>query len=205
MTEVVRMAATAALVGDPARANMLAALMRGGALTAKELAYAAHVSAPTASGHLAKLREAGLVAAARPAPRVWKGGEALRTARTCYDHLAGRLGVAVADGMVAAGRAVLTPDGGEITPAGLDFLDAFGIDPGQGGGSRRVFCRPCLDWSERRLHLAGRVGALLCARFFELGWIVRRHDTRAVAVTPAGREGFQRSFAVPAELFAAAA
>jgi DNA-binding transcriptional ArsR family regulator len=234
MTEVVRMAATAALVGDPARANMLAALMRGGALTAKELAYAAHVSAPTASGHLAKLREAGLVAAeprgrhryyrlasplvgamlesllalgeaGRPAPRVWKGGEALRTARTCYDHLAGRLGVAVADGMVAAGRAVLTPDGGEITPAGLDFLDAFGIDPGQGGGSRRVFCRPCLDWSERRLHLAGRVGALLCARFFELGWIVRRHDTRAVAVTPAGREGFQRSFAVPAELFAAAA
>src|SRR5579875_3264885 len=127
MTEVVRMAATAALVGDPARANMLAALMRGAALTA--------------GGHLAKLREAGLVAAeprgrhryyrlasplvgamlesllalgeaGRPAPRVWKGGEALRTARTCYDHLAGRLGVAVADGMVAAGRAVLTPDGG---------------------------------------------------------------------------------------------
>lgn len=233
MTEVVRMAATAALLGDPARANMLVALMDGGALTAKELAYAAHVSAPTASGHLAKLTEAGLLAAEprgrhryfrlasplvgamlegvlavggaeRPAARTWRGGEALRTARTCYDHLAGRLGVALADGMVGAGRAVLTTDGGEITPQGLDFLHSFGVDPAGAGSSRRVFCRPCLDWSERRPHLAGRVGALLCARFFELGWIARRRDTRAVAITQEGRAEFARAFAVPAEILAAA-
>jgi DNA-binding transcriptional ArsR family regulator len=234
MAEAVHMAATAALLGDPARANMLTALMGGGALTAKELAFAAHVSAPTASGHLAKLTEAGLLAvepqgrhryyrlasplvgamlesvlalggADRPAARAWRGGEALRTARTCYDHLAGRLGVALADGMTGTGRAVLTSDGGEITLEGLDFLAGFGLDPAQGGSSRRVFCRPCLDWSERRPHLAGRVGALLCARFFELGWIARRRDTRAVAITPAGCEGFQRIFSVPADLFAATA
>jgi hypothetical protein len=202
-------------------------------LTAKELAFAAHVSASTASGHLAKLTEAGLLAVEprgrhryyrlasplvgamlegvlavsgteSPIPRVWRGGEALRTARTCYDHLAGRLGVAVADGMVAAGRAVLTPDGGEITPEGLDFLASFGVDPAQGGSARRIFCRPCLDWSERRLHLAGRVGAALCARFFDLGWLARRRDTRAVAITPAGRDGFRRIFAVPADIFATA-
>ena len=229
MTEVVRMAATAALLGDPARAHMLTALMRGGALTAKELAFAAHISAPTASGHLAKLTQAGLLAAERhgrhryyrlatplvgtvvegllavsgaepPARRIWTGGVALRIARTCYDHLAGRLGVAVADGMVAAGRAVLTPDGGEITPTGLEFLSAFGADPMRGGNTRRLFCRPCLDWSERRLHLAGRVGAALCVRFFELQWIARQRDTRAVAITPAGREGFARTFGVPSEI-----
>jgi DNA-binding transcriptional ArsR family regulator len=228
MTEVMRMAATAALLGDPARAHMLTALMGGGVLTAKELAFAAHISAPTASGHLAKLTEAGLLAAERhgrhryyrlatplvgamvegllavsgaePPVRRWKGGAALRIARTCYDHLAGRLGVAVADGMVAVGRAVLTPDGGEITPAGLEFLGAFGADPMHGGNTRRLFCRPCLDWSERRFHLAGRVGAALCVRFFELQWIARQRDTRAVAITPAGREGFARTFGVSSEI-----
>jgi DNA-binding transcriptional ArsR family regulator len=234
MTEAVRMAATAALLGDPARANILAALMGGGALTAKELAFAAHVSPSTASGHLAKLTGAGLLAAEprgrhryyrlasplvgamlegvlavsgteSPSPRVWRGGAALRTARTCYDHLAGRVGVAVADGMVAAGQAVLTPDGGEITPAGLDFLAEFGADLADAGSARRIFCRPCLDWSERRLHLAGRVGAALCARFFALGWIARQRDTRAVTITPWGGDGFRHAFAMPAEIFAAAA
>lgn len=229
MTEGVQMARTAALLGDPTRANMLWALMDGGALTAKELAFAAHVSAQTASGHLAKLAEAELLAMARqgrhryyrlatpevgamlegilavvgpePArPRAWRGGEALRTARTCYDHLAGRLGVAIADSLAGDGRLVLTPDGGEVTDAGQDFLRAFGADPARAGGKGRVFCRPCLDWSERRPHIAGRLGAALCARCLDLGWIGRQRDTRAVAITPAGQTGFARLFGVSAEI-----
>lgn len=225
MTEIVRMAATAQLLGDPARAHMLAALMDGGALTAKELAFAAHVSAQTASGHLGKLTEAGLLAvtsqgrhryyrlasplvgqmvegilavagATAPAERRWRGGEALRTARTCYDHLAGRLGVAIADSMVGDGRVVLTADGGEVTDSGRAFLRDLGADPAGGGRAARVFCRPCLDWSERRPHIAGRLGAVLCARCLELGWIARQRDTRAVAITRAGREGFGRVFGV---------
>ncbi len=229
MDTVNRMAEIAALIGDPARANILSALMDGGALTAKELALAARVSAPTASGHLARLRDAGVLAAERqgryryyrlasplvgamleaimtvaeaspPRTRVWRGGEALRTARTCYDHLAGRLGVAMADHLVRSGRVVLTPDGGEVTPEGYDFLCGFGADPASSGSPGRVFCRPCLDWSERRPHIAGRVGAALCARCLALGWIARQRDTRAVAITPAGRDGFARLFGASPEI-----
>jgi DNA-binding transcriptional ArsR family regulator len=215
-------ATTAALLGDPARANMLAALMDGRALTAKELAYAAHVTPQTASGHLAKLADGGLLSAEKqgrhryyrlasplvgqmlegvmavsgPEPAratTWRGGEALRTARTCYDHLAGRLGVALADSLTERGHVALGADGGEVTGQGARFLDAFGAAPASG---RRVFCRPCLDWSERRPHLAGRLGAALACRCFELGWIARQRDTRAVAITGAGREGFRVRFGI---------
>jgi DNA-binding transcriptional ArsR family regulator len=215
-------AATAALLGDPARANMLAALMDGRALTAKELAFAAHVTPQTASGHLGKLAEGGLLAADKqgrhryyrlasplvgqmlegvmavsgPAPTratTWRGGEALRTARTCYDHLAGRLGVALADALTERGHVALGADGGEVTVQGARFLDAFGASPAPG---RRVFCRPCLDWSERRPHLAGRIGAALACRCFELGWIARQRDTRAVAITADGRTGFRERFGI---------
>ena len=152
MSDTNRIAATAALLGDPARANMLAALLDGRALTAKELAYAAHVTPQTASGHLAKLADGGLLAAEKqgrhryyrlasplvgqmlegvmavtgPEPAratTWRGGEALRTARTCYDHLAGRLGVALADALSAQGHVALGTDGGEVTEQGQRFLD----------------------------------------------------------------------------------
>jgi DNA-binding transcriptional ArsR family regulator len=230
MSNVTDVAATAALVGDPARAAMLEALMDGRALTAKELAYAAHVSPQTASGHLARLTEAGLLsflaqgrfryfrlaspgvaemveaimgvaAQARPSERrtSWKGGEALRTARTCYDHIAGRLGVAIADRLVERGHVVLAADGGEVTEAGREFLASFGAEPAQG---KRVFCRACLDWSERRPHLAGRVGAAIACRCFELGWIARMRDTRALAITTAGRTGFLETFAIDSACFA---
>ncbi len=227
MTEILQMAETAALLGDPTRANMLWALMDGGALTAKELAFAAHVSAPTASGHLGRLAEAGLLAVTRQgrhryyrlaspavgammegllagsgldsAPlRPWRGGEALRTARTCYDHLAGRLGVAIADSLVSKDRVVLTADGGEVMEAGHAFLRELGADL-SAGSSGRVFCRPCLDWSERRPHIAGRLGAALCTRCLELGWIARRRDTRAVGITAVGRDGFAQTFGIAAE------
>jgi len=227
MSDVTRLAATAALLGDPARANILAALMDGGALTAKELAFAAHVAPPTASEHLAKLSDAGLLTPDRqgrhryyrlaspqvaamvetilalagqtqppPRPTAWRGGEALRTARSCYDHIAGRLGVALADGLIERGHVVLAPDGGEVTETGGEFLARFGAEPARVGSARRVFCRPCLDWSERRPHLAGRVGAALACRCFELGWIARMRDTRAVAITEAGRVGFAETFGV---------
>ncbi|HTI79991.1 MAG TPA: helix-turn-helix transcriptional regulator [Acetobacteraceae bacterium] len=222
MSDSNRIAVTAALLGDPARANILAALMDGRALTAKELAFAAHVTPQTASGHLAKLSEGGLLTGEKqgrhryyrlasplvgqmlegvmavsgpevPRATTWRGGDALRTARTCYDHLAGRLGVALADALAARGHVALGADGGEVTEAGLRFLGEFGANPASG---RRVFCRPCLDWSERRPHLAGRVGAALACRCFELGWIKRQRDTRAVAITQSGMEGFEETFGI---------
>jgi len=226
MSDITRIAATASLLGDAARANILAALMDGRALTAKELAFAAHVSPQTTSGHLGKLTEAGLliphkqgrhryyrlasplvgqmlegilavsatIDARPPAHRsTWRGGEALRNARSCYDHLAGRLGVGLADSLCERELVALTPDGGEVTAAGHRFLRDFGAEPEPG---KRVFCRPCLDWSERRPHIAGRLGAALAARCFELGWIQRQRDTRAVAITEIGRAGLAERFSV---------
>jgi len=115
--------------------------------------------------------------------------EALRFARTCYDHLAGRIGVAIADALVAENYIVLTEDGGEVTDSGTRFLTALGADMTPKSKSRRIFCKPCLDWSERRYHLAGRVGAEICRRCTELGWVARERDTRAVRLTPSGRSG----------------
>src|SRR5579875_1602168 len=189
MSTLARMAEIGALVGDPARANILSALMDGRALTAKELAFAARVAPSTASAHLAALTDAGLLVGERqgrhryfrlasallgsmleailtlarecaPPERrdTWRGGEALRTARSCYDHLAGRLAVGLADRLVERGHLVLAADGGELTEQGRAFLAAFGADPARAGSAKRVFCRPCLDWSERRPHIAGRVG-----------------------------------------------
>jgi DNA-binding transcriptional ArsR family regulator len=220
MSDTTRLAVIAALLGDPARANMLNALMDGRALTAKELAYAARVSPQTTSGHLGKLTEAGLLALQKQGrhhyfrlasplvgqmlesimavagpdtqPRgTWRGGEALRTARTCYDHIAGRLGVALADTLQERGHVALTADGGEVTDAGHDFLRTFGAAPVAG---KRVFCRPCLDWSERRPHIAGRLGASLACRCFELGWIAQQRDSRAVSITAVGQAGFAERF-----------
>jgi hypothetical protein len=120
----------------------------------------------------------------------------LRNARTCYDHLAGRLAVALADSLTASGYLALSGDGGEVTAAGHHFLHEFGAEPAAG---RRVFCRLCLDWSERRPHLAGRLGAALAARCFALGWIERQRDSRAVTITAAGRAGFAQRFGIRLE------
>ena len=120
---------------------------------------------------------------------------ALRKARTCYDHLAGQLGVALADALVAAGHAELAGDGGIVTDTGVEFLARIGIDVGRyGRKSGRVLCRPCLDWSERRPHLAGMVGATICAHSFDQGWIRRIDGTRAVMITPKGQRVFREEF-----------
>ena len=126
----------------------------------------------------------------------WRGGDALRMARTCYDHLAGRLGVALADALLERDHVALSDDGGMVTPAGEEFFIGFGINLREAGPSRRTFCRPCLDWSERRTHLAGAVGAALAARCFEVDWISRGRDTRAVHVTDKGKHGFSNTFGI---------
>lgn len=124
---------------------------------------------------------------------------ALRMARTCYDHLAGKLGVALADALVAAGYAELTNEAGLVTDSGVNFLGQIGVDldalvARRTKRSGRVLCRPCLDWSERRWHLAGAVGAAICARSFANGWIRRIDGTRAVMITPKGLRIFREQF-----------
>ena len=140
--------------------------------------------------------------AMRPAPVTGPRDAALRAARTCYDHLAGRLGVALADGLVAGGHVELADDAGIVTEGGLALLGRLGIDVASlsvaRGKRARILCRPCLDWSERRPHLAGAVGAALCARSFEEGWIRRIAGTRAVAVTPKGQRVFREMLGVRA-------
>jgi DNA-binding transcriptional ArsR family regulator len=124
---------------------------------------------------------------------------ALRTARTCYDHLAGKLGVALADAMVATGRVELTSEAGLLTEPGIAFLGEIGIDVGsilarRTKRSGRVLCRPCLDWSERRPHLAGSLGAALCVHSMEQKWTRRMEGTRAVIITPKGERIFRELF-----------
>jgi DNA-binding transcriptional ArsR family regulator len=216
----------AALVGDPARANILCALLGGRALTATELAFAAGVSPQTTSGHLAKLLAGRLVVLMRQGrhryyrmagahvaqmlesimnvallgpPRfepVTRRDETLRRARTCYDHLAGVLGVGIADGLARRGFVALGNEAGEVTEAGTAFLAAFGVDLSAARARRRVFCRPCIDWTERRPHIGGAVGAALASRCFELKWLERVRDGRALTITPAGRRGLLDVFAL---------
>jgi len=221
----------AALAGDPGRAGMLHALMDGRALTASELARVAGITPQTASVHLARMAEAGLLsvvkqgrhryhrlasatvarmmesimevasgAAAKRQPlSVGPRDAALRAARTCYDHLAGRLSVALADALVTGGQVELSDDAGLVTEAGIELFGRVGIDIDalielSGKRSTRVLCRPCLDWSERRPHIAGAVGAALCAHSLTKNWIRRVDGTRAVTITPKGERAFQEEF-----------
>lgn len=209
-------ARAAAVIGDPTRAAFLLALSEVDALPATELASRARVPASTASGHLVKLVDAGLVsvepqgrhryyrladpAVARAlealaviAPerqarslREATIGEAIREARTCYDHVAGRLGVAIADALVRDG--VLQAQETEYVLADGARLAAVGIDVDGLASSRRRLARQCLDWSERRHHVAGALGAALASRLFDLGWIERVPGSRAVRVTDTGRQ-----------------
>lgn len=123
---------------------------------------------------------------------------ALRTARTCFDHLAGQLGVAIADAMIDKGIIELNDDGGFVTEQGHAFLNMVGVPVHEGAKSRthcsKIMCRPCLDWSERRPHIAGQLGAALCKHCIEVGWVRKRENSRAVEITPIGKRAFHELF-----------
>jgi DNA-binding transcriptional ArsR family regulator len=240
-------ARTAALFADPARVRVLLALGDGRALAASVLAAEARLSAQGVSAHLAKLRAAGLVVAeksgrhrfyrlagpdtaelletlarfspAQPVTSLREGSraEALRTARTCYDHLAGRLGVAVTSALLARG-ALMTLDGVGSTrrregdrisaplrehpytlgPQATEVFGSLGVDPAAIAAGRRPLLRFCLDWSEQRHHLAGALGAAVATRFSEAGWVRRRSKAhRALRLTPEGARALRTRLGVP--------
>jgi DNA-binding transcriptional ArsR family regulator len=122
--------------------------------------------------------------------------DAVRFARTCYDHVAGTVGVAIADALSAGGHVVLSDDGGELTDSGARLLARFGAVLAPKAAQRRIYCRPCLDWSERRYHIAGHVGAEICRCCLERGWLTRMRDSRALQLTPEGRRGLIETFGV---------
>jgi DNA-binding transcriptional ArsR family regulator len=211
MASNARFAEVAAIAGDPTRAGMLHALMDGRALTASELAHVAGIAPQTASGHLARMTAVGILivekqgrhryhrlataAVAHMLESIMQVASELEPAR----KLAGQLGVALADALVAAGHAELASDGGIVTDTGVEFLGRIGIDvtalrAQRARKSGRVLCRPCLDWSERRPHLAGMVGSAICTHSFDMGWIRRSEGTRAVLITPKGQRVFREEF-----------
>lgn len=219
-------ARVAALIGDHARAEILTALMGGQSLTATELAAHAGVTKSTMSAHLAKLVDARLVAVERQgrhryfrladrdvadlverlmgvayrtgAVRVRSSPRepALRKARVCYDHLAGDLGVLVYEGLAARRALREVGDDVELTPKGRRLLGEAGIDVDALSQGRRPLCRTCLDWSVRRHHLGGAVGAALLERCFALRWAKREKGSRVVTFSPAGEDALRRAFGV---------
>jgi DNA-binding transcriptional ArsR family regulator len=223
-------AAIGELLGDPARAEILVALLDGRARSAGELAFSANVSAQSASGHLAKLVDGGLLAVrssgrhryfSLAGPEVAHALEALGAiattkpttlalqpranaemyaARTCYDHLAGRIAVELARS-IEEERAI-QPGGEhnyELGKRGKVYFSKLGIDVDQLRGLRRSFACQCVDWTERRPHIAGALGAAICARFIAAGWIVPRRGTRAVRITQDGARELRKRFGITAK------
>jgi DNA-binding transcriptional ArsR family regulator len=200
----------AALIGNPASANMLMALLAGPALTATELAQEANLTLSTVSGHLAKLQKAGLVAIERQGrhryfrladpdvaialeglmPVAARAGHMrvrtgprdpeLRRARSCYDHLAGDLAVQMFDRFIARRLVTRRGDVLQVTREGERFFGSSGIDTGALESGRRMLCRPCLDWSERRSHLGGALGAAVFDHLIARRWAAREPRTRVV-------------------------
>lgn len=212
-----RFATIASMIGDPTRARMLSALMGGEFMAAGELAAAAGVSAQTASTHIAKLLDAELIVlraqgrhrylrlageevahalealsfvAERSAHAdKWERGayKPLKAARTCYRHIAGELGVALFEGLLARGTLVARDGHCALTESGDAELRALGIAVSAEAGSRR-FAHPCFDWSERRDHLAGSLAVSLLDHFLEHGWLRRTKDSRALQLTTPGAQ-----------------
>lgn len=217
-------ARVASLIGDRARATMLMSLMSGRSLTATELARAAGVTKQTASSHLSKLLGARLVAmervgrhryirlsdhdvaaalealtglAGRVEPKQVVPGPAdpgLRRARVCYDHLAGELGVLVFDGLQQRGVLRIAGKTVTLTDRGDEFCRTMGIDLAALERGRRPLCLSCLDWSARRPHLAGALGAAILYRIFALGWARRDKKTRLVSFSAVGERSLRSRF-----------
>ncbi|WP_338425870.1 ArsR/SmtB family transcription factor [Sphingopyxis kveilinensis] len=213
------------LIGDPARANMLTALMAGKALTASELANEAGVTQQTASSHLRKLEEGRLISPRKQGrhryfaladERIARSLEALmdlaqstghirtrtgprdarlREARVCYNHLAGQMATRLYDHMIGRGYLKLSVGGLALTTAGESFARSLGIDIGELSGKRGRFCRECLDWSERRSHLAGSLGRAILTQIIDHGWAERDANSRAILFSSKGRAEFERMMA----------
>jgi DNA-binding transcriptional ArsR family regulator len=217
-----RLAEVAALLGEPGRAGMVMALWDGSARPAGELARIAQVTPATASSHLARL-VAGGVLRVEPrgrhryfrlaGPQVAQALESLagmlaphralgatgesqpiRRARLCYDHLAGQLGVGIGDALVASRRLVLQGDTYALPAAGRRWFERFGIEVGALERARRPLLRSCIDWTERREHLGGSLGAALASHLLERDWLRRKRGARTLLVTTAGRRGLMRVF-----------
>jgi DNA-binding transcriptional ArsR family regulator len=203
-----------ALLAEPARAAMLLALVDGTARPAGELAQAAGVGAPTASAHLKRLLEGGLLAVqVQGRHRYYRlagdevagwlealalphkplapptGDAALRRARSCYRHLAGQLGVALCAGLLERGHLATTSDGLALHVEGALALAQAGLDPAAAGRLPGLRGRSCLDWTERRLHVGGPLGVALTGAMLEAGWL--RHATRGRALLPSA-DGLRR-------------
>jgi DNA-binding transcriptional ArsR family regulator len=227
MSRFPAVSSVAFLIADPTRATILMSLADGRALPAGELAHVAGVTAQTASSHLAKLLDGGLLtvetegrhryyrlagshvalalenlASISPAgaihrmPRDGRAKE-LRFARCCYDHLAGSLGVAVTRALQERALIVAAEDKQfEVTPEGIEWFSAIGLDVLALKATRRGLARQCLDWTERRHHLAGPLGVALMSRFCSMGWMRRVKASRAVQVTPKGWVGLKERLSV---------
>jgi DNA-binding transcriptional ArsR family regulator len=211
----------AALIGDPARAEVLTVLMTDRALTATELAAIAGVTKQTMSAHLSKLLGASLIAVDQQgrnryfrladqdvgevleslmgvafrtgAVRLLSSPRepALRKARVCYDHLAGELAVLAYESLLRNHLLQMSRQGLRPSDAGIEWFRRAGVDTDAASRQRRIFCRPCMDWSERRYHLAGSLGAALLARVCEFGWAKRDRTSRVVRFTPRGERLFR--------------
>ncbi|MBD8026219.1 helix-turn-helix transcriptional regulator [Ureibacillus sp. Re31] len=211
----------ASLVSEPSRAAILTVLLDGRFHTAGELAYAAGIKPQTASFHLAKMVDANVVHVDKQGRHRYYGirdqevahtmeilltitpplkvksfkqsteDKALRYARTCYDHIAGNVGVQLADSLKNSG---ILSEEFIVTEKGIQFFQSFQVDLHQIKKKRRSFCHKCLDWSERRHHIGGALGNALLERFLELNWVERIPKTRAIKITPKGRQGFKETF-----------
>jgi DNA-binding transcriptional ArsR family regulator len=227
MFDTPNVSVVASLIADPARAAMLTILLDGRALPAGELAYAGGVTAQTASSHLAKLLDGGLVtvesegrhryyrladariaqaieqlATIRPVGPVRRKAlspqaKQLRFARCCYDHLAGQIGVAVARGLQERSYIVAAPEKRfDVTPSGVAWFGGIGLDVTCVNPTRRGLARQCLDWTERTHHLAGPLAVQFMSVLCMSGWLWRETDSRAVRITPKGRQELKRHLGV---------
>lgn len=227
MVTTATIAEIGALLGDPARVNMMIALLDGRARTGRELAEVAGVTPQTASSHLHKLIAASMVDAIRQGRHRYhrlastdvarlleqmhvagaslgamssrsKGPRdtAMREARSCYDHLAGRIAVEISCNLLGDGPQPEKPV--RLLPRGIAMLETIGIDVTKVAESKRCFCRACIDWSERRPHVAGAVGAAMLQAMVERGWLLRRSATRALSISATGERGFKQVFGIDA-------
>lgn len=224
MKEGPNIAHIAALIGDPARANMLTALMSGKALTVSELAGEAGVTIQTASSHLSKLDEGGLLRPRKQGrhkyfslsngdvahvleglmglaagsghlrKRTGPKDEALRKARVCYNHLAGDMGIQLFDSLCSKGHLVYADDEIKLSDKGANFAIQFGVDLDVLRAMKSPLCRECLDWSERKSHLAGSLGRAFLTRFEELAWAKRDRTSRVVTFSENGKAQFNKLF-----------